>query len=105
LKDVYHYESDMLELVSNNFNIEDLPQLSPLFNDEVLNKIIEQFNNKKFVFDKVNTNEATAREFISVILVNIRYVKKYNDTAAMLMVKKQIVGSHRYGPLDYVIMI
>ena len=28
LKDVYHYESGMLESVSNNFNMEDLPQLS-----------------------------------------------------------------------------
>ncbi|CAB4382743.1 unnamed protein product [Rhizophagus irregularis] len=106
LQDVYHYESGILESVSNNFNMEDLPQLSPPLNDEVLNKIVEQLNDKKFVFDKVHTNEATAREFISVILVNaVCFVKKNIDTTAMLMVEKQIVGSHGYGPLDYVIMI
>ena len=71
-----------------------------------MNKIVNQLNDKKFVFDKVNTNKATAREFISVILVNaVRYVKKNIDQTTMLMVKKPLVGSHGYGPLDYVIMI
>ena len=47
--------------VSNNFNMEDLPQLSPPLNDKVLNKIIEQLNDKKFVFE-FDSNNANALE-------------------------------------------
>jgi hypothetical protein len=84
LKNVYNYDCGVLESVSYDFNMENLPQLSPPLSDEELNKIIEQLNDKKRVFDKVNTNKATAREFISVILVN-----------AVLFVQKNIIIQQR----------
>ncbi|RIA86341.1 hypothetical protein C1645_740935 [Glomus cerebriforme] len=76
LRNIYDYENSVLELVTVDFNLEDLPQLSlPLSNGE-LDKIVDQLNDKKFVFDKVNANEATAQEFISVILVNVLLEKQ-----------------------------
>ena len=54
----------------------------------------------------VYTNEATAREFISVILVNtVKFVNIHNDPTTELLVEKQLKGSHGYGPLDFVVMI
>jgi hypothetical protein len=106
LRNIYHYNTDMLEIASNDFNLEGLPQLSPSLSDEELNMITEQLKVKESVFDDTNTNEATAREFISVILVNaVYFIQKNNDSTAKLMVEKHLVGSHGYGPLDYVIMI
>ncbi|CAI2191437.1 5620_t:CDS:1, partial [Funneliformis geosporum] len=64
--------------------------------------IIEQLKVKKSVFDNSNTNEATAQEFISVILVNtIYFFKKNIDNTAMLMVEKQLLEIDSYRPLDY----
>lgn len=106
LRDIYHYENSIIESVSKNFNMEELPQSSPPLSDEVLSKVVEQLDDKKLIFDKVNINEATAREFISIILTNAAcFVKRNNDPTTILMVEKQIVGSHGYGPLDYVLMI
>ncbi|CAG8725956.1 9861_t:CDS:2, partial [Funneliformis caledonium] len=49
LKNVYNYKSSMLELVSDDFNLEDLPQLSPTLSDEKLNTIVEQLKVKESV--------------------------------------------------------
>src|SRR5271168_2000285 len=34
LRNIYHYETGILEIVSNDFNLENLPQLSPSLSDE-----------------------------------------------------------------------
>src|SRR5436190_639331 len=96
----------MLEIELNDFNLEDLPQSSSSLSDEELNMITEQLKVKESVFDDANVNKATAREFISVILVNaVYFIQKNNDSMTKLMVKKLLVGSYGYEPLDYVIMI
>ncbi|CAG8570842.1 16875_t:CDS:2, partial [Dentiscutata heterogama] len=79
LRDIYHYKSGILDA---------------------------ELKDKKNVFEKVNINEATTREFISVILVNaVNYVKENNDATAKLMVEVNLKGSHGYGPLDYAVLL
>ncbi|CAI2172526.1 10875_t:CDS:2 [Funneliformis geosporum] len=98
LKNIYNYKNIMLELVSDDFNLEGLPQLSQTLSDEGLNTIIEQLKVKESMFDNTNTNEAIAREFISVILVNaVYFVKKNIDNTATLMVEKQLAKLNEPG--------
>ncbi|CAG8588009.1 17587_t:CDS:2, partial [Funneliformis caledonium] len=49
LKNIYNYKSSMLELVSDDFKLEDLHQLSPTLSDEELNTIVEQLKVKESV--------------------------------------------------------
>ncbi|CAG8660377.1 23737_t:CDS:2 [Dentiscutata erythropus] len=79
LRNIYHYKSGILDA---------------------------ELKDKKNVFEKVNVNEATTREFISVILVNaVNHVKENNDATAKLMVEVNIKGSHGYSPLDYAVLL
>ncbi|CAB4383215.1 unnamed protein product [Rhizophagus irregularis] len=106
LREIYNYKIDVLEMVQVKFDMSSLPESSPPLSTEVQDKIAEQLEDKKIVFKSVYTNEATAREFISVVLVNtVKFVNIHNDPTTELLVEKQLEGSHGYGPLDFVVMI
>ncbi|CAG8648299.1 5315_t:CDS:2, partial [Cetraspora pellucida] len=106
LRDIYHYKSGILDAEVKKFDMECLPLSSPPLSDKELDKLVEQLKDKKNVFEKVNVNEATTREFISVILVNaVNHVKENNDVTAKLMVEVNLKGSHGYGPLYYAVLL
>ncbi|CAB5395023.1 unnamed protein product [Rhizophagus irregularis] len=106
LQEIYNYKMNNLEMVRVEFDMSSLPESSPPLSTEVQDKIAEQIEDKTIVFEKVDANEATAREFISIVLVNtVKFVKTHNDSTTELLVEKQLKGSHGYGPLDYVVMI
>ncbi|CAB4424360.1 unnamed protein product [Rhizophagus irregularis] len=106
LREIYNYKIDVLEMVQVEFDMNSLPESSPPLSTEVQDKIAEQLEDKKIVFKRVYANEATTREFISVVLVNtVKFVNIHNDPTTELLVEKQLEGRHGYGPLDFVVMI
>ena len=71
LLDIYHRKTGMPELELQMLDMDSfsLPESYPQLSVEELNNMAGQLRMRKNVFKDIN-NEATAREFISVILVH-----------------------------------
>ncbi|RIB25674.1 hypothetical protein C2G38_2138678 [Gigaspora rosea] len=105
-KEIYNDAFDSIESMPI-FEIEKIIKLDPLLNDNNLNRFENNLREKMNIFhNEVTTNEATAREFISVFLsLAVNHVRACNDPSTRLMVEVELDGSRGYGVLDYGIYI
>ena len=84
------------------FSIDDLPESSPPLTSGDLESFINQLEQKLFAFQAVTTNEATAREFISIFMTwATSHVRKNNDNTTRLAVEVDLDGTRGYGSVDY----
>lgn len=108
LTDIYRRETSMPEVEIQHLDMDslDLPESCPQLSVEELNGMVEQLRMRKNVFKDVNNNEATAREYISVILIYaVNFIIKNHDKSATLKAEVNLMGTHGYGPLDYAVLL
>ncbi|CAI2170752.1 11293_t:CDS:2, partial [Funneliformis geosporum] len=106
VKDIYNDAFNSIDSMPT-LKIEEVFKLEPPLNDDDLKRVKDNLRKKMTVFhSEVTTNEATAREFISVFLsLVVNHVCIRNDPSTRLKVEFTLNGSCGYGVLDYGIYI
>ncbi|CAG8772809.1 18533_t:CDS:2 [Dentiscutata erythropus] len=105
-KEIYNDAFDSIESMQI-FEIHEIFKLDPPLNDDGLKRFEDNLREKMNIFhNEVTTNEATAREFISVFLsLAVNHVRACNDPSTRLKVEVELDGSRGYGVLDYGVYI
>ncbi|RIB14274.1 hypothetical protein C2G38_2195605 [Gigaspora rosea] len=105
-KEIYNDAFDSIESMPI-FEIHEIFKLDPPLNDDDLKRFEDNLREKMNIFhNEVTTNEATAREFISVFLsLAANHVRACNDPSTRLKVEVELDGSRGYGVLDYGVYI
>jgi len=105
-KEIYNDAFDSIDSMPT-LEIEEVFKLDPPLNDDDLKRFEDNLREKMTIFhDEVTTNEATAREFISVFLsLAGKHVRMHNDPSTRLKVEVKLNGSRGYGVLYYGVYI
>ncbi|RHZ50947.1 hypothetical protein Glove_487g56 [Diversispora epigaea] len=97
----YEYLSDILR-----FNLNRLPSLILPFTKDKLKKFVKELQQALNALNNECDNKSMACLYINAFIkFTVCYIKDHINESTQLCVEKQLDGSYRYGPVDYMVKL
>ncbi|RIB26465.1 hypothetical protein C2G38_2163308 [Gigaspora rosea] len=92
--------------IDEAFNLDKLPSYNSITEEEIKFFVEEIKKTLRTFKDKINVNEATVREYISIFMKTaVDHIQAFVNNSAQLYVEANLYGSKGYGPVGYLVKL